>query len=426
MNQDPAAKDSHAGVEASLAKDEVEIVSLSSEGDGVGRLADGRVVFVRGSAPGDRVLLTAVEEGKRFVRAAVRERVRSSGDRVEARCSHFEACGGCQWQHIAYPAQVEAKQTIVRDALERIGRIALTELPEITPSPEPYAYRARARWVETEGGLGYRARGSRDVQSVDACPVLVPAAEQALKSRSAARAAEAEARGDGVRRRRSREWITTASGASINDQAVISGPRTRGAPPSVEIEVAGLRLRVGNTSFVQANALLWDPLIEAVCEAALGSRGGETASASPSFAELYCGIGFFTLPLVAAGARGVALESDRAALSHLAFNLRRAGLADRVEVLRGRAEERGDLAHRFAGVDFVLVDPPRTGLAAPVRRALIESGVERIVYLSCDPGTLARDLAELTAAGHRLVSLRLFDLFPQTSHVESLVVLEKR
>jgi 23S rRNA (uracil1939-C5)-methyltransferase len=177
---------------------------------------------------------------------------------------------------------------------------------------------------------------------------------------------------------------------------------------------------------VQANALLWDPLIEAVCEAALGSRGGDTASASPSFAELYCGIGFFTLPLVAAGARGVALESDRAALSHLAFNLRRAGLADRVEVLRGRAEERGDLAHRFAGVDFVLVDPPRTGLAAPVRRALIESGVERIVYLSCDPGTLARDLAELTAAGHRLVSLRLFDLFPQTSHVESLVVLEKR
>ncbi len=386
--------------ERSLAAEEVEIRSLSSEGDGVGRLADGRVVFVQGGVPGDRVLLDRIRAERRFVRAEIGRLLRPSPDRVTPACPHFGVC-------VAYPAQLEAKRRIVRDALERIGGITLPELPEIVPSPEPYHYRARARWVEAEGGLGYRARASRDVQKVDACPVLVPAARAAMDELAAKRAARAAEDAGGARRRRAREWIVTAEGALEGDRAVVSGPRPRGAPPSVRIEVLGMSLRVGNTSFVQGNALLWSPLADAVCEAGLGPEDAATtptAGPPPRFAELYCGIGFFTLPLAASGARGVALESDRSALADLAFNLRRAGLEERVEVLRGRVEERGDLVRRLRDVDFVLVDPPRTGLAAPVRAALVE----------------------LTAAGHHLTSLRLFDLFPQTSHVESLAVLERR
>jgi 23S rRNA (uracil1939-C5)-methyltransferase len=414
-----------AASERTIAAEEVEIQSLSSEGDGVGRLSDGRVVFVEGGVPGDCVQLDRIRPERRFVRAEVGRLVRASPDRVTPACPHFGVCGGCQWQHLAYPAQLEAKRRIARDALERIGGITLPELPEIVPSPEPYGYRARARWVEAEGGLGYRARASRDARKVDACPVLVPAAAAVMRETAAQVAAQVAARGQGSRRRRVREWIVTAEGAAEGDRAVVSGPRPRGAPPSVRIDVDGIPLRVANTSFVQANALLWSPLAAAVCEACVGPDAIPATGVPMRFAELYCGVGFFTLPLAAMGAWGVAFESDRSALADLAHNLRRTGLEERVEVLRGRVEERGDLVRRLRDVDFVLVDPPRAGLAASVRRALVEAAPPRLVYLSCDPGTLARDLGELTAAGHRLTLLRLFDLFPQTAHVESLAVLER-
>jgi 23S rRNA (uracil1939-C5)-methyltransferase len=192
---------------------------------------------------------------------------------------------------------------------------------------------------------------------------------------------------------------------------------------SVVIEVSGEKLRVSPESFVQGNALLWQALASEVCAECLTDREGAVPT---RFAELYSGIGFFTLPLARRGLSGVALESDRSALADLAYNLRQAELAERVEVLSGRVESRGDLADRIKSADLLLVDPPRIGLDPRVRSAVAASGPARCVYVSCDPATLARDLRELCEGGYSIASLKGFDLFPQTPHVETLVRLERR
>lgn len=421
----------------------VDVTALSSEGDGVARLPDGRVAFVAGGVPGDRVTLDVQEERKRFVRARIDRLVESSPHRTEPRCPHAGVCGGCLWQHIDYEAQLEAKRQAVSDALTRIGGLTLDAKIEIVPSPSPYAYRARARWVECEEGLGYRVRAGAGAVAVDVCPVLVPGAEAALTARTAelraasdtsapSRAGSAAPATRGRPRRR-REWVVTtgSDGVAIVTPAGSRQARRRrpGEARSVTLEIAGERLRVGGDSFVQANALLWDALVLAVRDACLGAdaSGSRPAGgdAPKRFVELYAGVGFFTLALARAGLEGVAIESDRAALTDLTHNLRVAQRTSAVEVVAGRVETRGDLEARFRGADLALVDPPRTGLAPPVRDALAAAGPARLVYLSCDPGTLARDLAGLVAAGYAVAAITAYDLFPQTPHVETLVVLER-
>ena len=198
----------------------VTIDRLSSEGDGVARLEDGRVVFVEGGLPGDRVELESVEERKRFVRARIARLETPSPDRVEPECAAFGVCGGCTWQHLAYEAQLEAKRVIVRDALARIGRIELDELPPIVASPSPYGYRARAKFVEAPTGYGYRERSSRNVKVVDHCPVLVPSADAVLKERVEECRAESGTKDSGnsndsnengeSKHPKTREWSVTA------------------------------------------------------------------------------------------------------------------------------------------------------------------------------------------------------------------------
>ncbi len=398
----------------------VEIESLSSGGDGVARLPDGRVVFVEGGVPGDRVSLELVLERKRFVRARIETVLDPGPGRIEARCPHFGTCGGCLWQHVSYDVQLEAKRRAVIDALERIGGVSVAGELQIVPSPSPYAYRGRARFVECEGGVGYRVRGGEGARAVEVCPVLVPSAERALAERG-----ERVREAGNAPTRRTREWVVTtgSDGTSIVTPAG-ARKKARGdatTASSVLVEVAGASLRVSGESFVQGNLLLWDTLVEAVLEACLvGGRGPGTR-----FVELHAGVGFFTVPLARAGLFGVAIESASSALADLRENLAQSEVHRSVEVVAGRAEARRDLARRFAGADLALVDPPRTGLEKPVRSALAESGPPRLVYLSCDPGTLARDLADLTSAGYALTTACAFDLFPQTPHVETLVTLER-
>jgi 23S rRNA (uracil1939-C5)-methyltransferase len=148
-------------------------------------------------------------------------------------------------------------------------------------------------------------------------------------------------------------------------------------------------------------------------------------NAKPRFVELFAGIGFLTLPLARAGCRGVVFESGRDALEDLAKNLDRAGFASEIEIIRGRVERQEDWAGRFADADLLLLDPPRTGLEPALRRAVAKFGPQRVVYVSCDPATLARDLREMLAQGYRLAVLKAIDLFPQTSHVEVVVRLER-
>lgn len=422
-----------------LYAETIEITGLSSEGEGVGRLEDGRVAFVDGGVPGDHVELGDIEPRKKFVRARVARIVTPSPDRISPPCPHFDACGGCRWQNVRYEAQLLAKRSIVANALERIGGLEIGDEDsiDVVASPEPYGYRARARWVEAAAGLGYRERGSREVHAVDTCPVLVPAAEAALKDRTAAivaRGAQPEAQAEDTgrtkknskekrgSRTRPTEWVVTvgSNGDAVVVRASATGGRGGARPDSetVTLNVLGESLRISGDSFVQGNALLWEPLAAAVRDLCVAPL---IAGPPGQVVELYCGAGFFTLPLARTGLRVTAFESDRAALADLGHNLRRARLDRGVNVVPGRVETRRDLERRLKEADVVLVDPPRTGLEDAVTDAIVAAAPERVIYLSCNPATLARDLKKLVAAGYKAGKPKIFDLFPQTPHVETLV-----
>jgi len=374
---------------------ELTVERLAAGGDGVGHAPDGRVTFVPFSAPGDRLRVRTTEARRRYLRASLAEMIAPGPSRVEPRCPVFGSCGGCSWQHLAYTAQLEAKGAILRDALTRIGKLAsVPERIEMRGSPLEYGYRSRARVTVEAGGVGFRCRRSRDLCATAHCPILVPALDQAL----------AELGRDS--RTPHGEW-EIAAGDSGEVSLLAPDGRTLGAEKT-RIRLAGDAVAVSAGGFSQANAFLRADLAQAVHEAA---GEGERAL------ELFAGAGYLTLGLGRRFRRVIAVESHPRAVRDLRDNLRGAGL-DGVEV-RGVPVE--DAPLRELRPEVVVLDPPRAGLPRGVSSTL-DAG--RVVYLSCDPATLARDLASLERRGFHLAQVTGFDLFPQTPHVEALAVAE--
>jgi 23S rRNA (uracil1939-C5)-methyltransferase len=374
---------------------ELRIDALAAGGDGVGRTADGRVVFVPLTAPGDLVRARIVELHPRYARGELTEVAAASPSRTAPVCAVFGECGGCSWQHVDYPEQCEAKRRIAEDALVRVGKLALPGPVTLVPSPQPYGYRARARVAVEAGRIGYRRRSSNALCAVETCPVLVPNADAKLRA-----LAQGRPKRDG-------EWEIAAGADAARAHAVGADA------PVFELAVGEDRLRVSPGVFFQANPLLHEALVESVVAAA-----GQGALAL----ELHAGCGFFTLRLARAFERVIAVEADVAAASDLRHNLAAAQLAN-VEVVVARVESA--LGGPLAGLrpDAVVLDPPRTGLPRGAADRIAALGPRRIAYLSCDPATLARDLAALVARGYALEDAVAFDLFPQTPHVEVLARL---
>jgi 23S rRNA (uracil1939-C5)-methyltransferase len=349
------------------------------------------------AAPGDRLRVQVVESQARFARAAIEAIVEPGPARVAAPCAVFGRCGGCAWQHLAYPAQVEAKRAILRDALERIGGAAGPDV-EMVASPEPYAYRSRARVLVAGGAPGFRARGSHALCAIETCPVLAPPLDAALAS---------------LRGRPDGEWeLALGSDGAVRIAAL---PAPSGGE-RMAIEAAGERLEISPGVFAQANGLLFDALARCVVEAAGGGREA---------LELFAGAGFFTLGLARRFERLAAVESDARAIADLGANLRAARLLQ-VRVIEARSETAlaDAAAHRLAP-EVVVLDPPRGGIGPRASRDLARLPARRVVHVSCDPATLARDLRELLARGFALERVVGFDLFPQTPHVEAVAVLAR-
>ena len=348
---------------------ELEIERLASGGDGVAH-HQGLAIFVPASAPGDRALCRIVELRRRFARAEI-ESIRVPGpDRREPPCVFYGRCGGCDWMHLDDAAQARARREILADALVRIGHLELLPRIEWLPSPRAFGYRARARIACHDGRVGFRAAGSRQVVDVSECIVLDEATQREM------------------------------------DRL-----RGAGAPPAGEIEVRGFGgeaagLRVSPGAFFQANGSLWHGWQRTVAEAC---GEGELA------VELYAGVGFYTAALVRAFKRVIAVDRSRAARD-LRHNT--------------RAEVHQMSAERFAIArlpdlvpDLILLNPPRAGCDSVVVDALRKRMPRRIVYVSCDPATLARDVGALARdfIVRRVVAI---DALPQTSNVESLLVLD--
>jgi 23S rRNA (uracil1939-C5)-methyltransferase len=365
----------------------------------VGRAPDGRVVFVPFTAPGDRVRVQVQERHARFVRARIDTLLEPGPARTDPLCPVFGSCGGCAWQHVAYSAQLEAKAKILADAFSRIGGLALPAPPQIVPAPRPYGYRSRARVLVQRGRVGFRRRRSSAVCATSRCPVLVPELDAKLSGLAA--------RPGG----RAGEW-ELAAGSGAARASRLPGRRGR----RVTLVVGPDRIGVSPGVFAQANADLLGPLAEAVTAAA--GRGRLAL-------ELFAGAGFLTLGLARSFERVVALEGSVAAVRDLRANLRVAKVLN-TEVHAERLESalrRGvfdDLTP-----DVLVLDPPRVGLSSEAARSLAGLGSHRVVYLSCDPATLARDAALFVDRGYALRDVVGFDLLPQTFHVEALAVLER-
>lgn len=365
----------------------------------MGRDDEGRVVFVPFTAPGDRVRVRLTQRRSRFARGRVEALLEPSTRRTDPVCPAFGSCGGCSWQHVDYPTQLEAKARILEDAIRRVGGLEVPAPVRMVASPREYGYRGRARVLVQGGRVGFRRAHSHAICATSQCPVLAEPLQARLAQISAAPGRDGE-----------RELALGADRVRVCDAEAPGPPGDR-----IFLELEGERLGVSPGVFSQANSSLWGALARAVWEAA-GS--GDCAL------EVYAGVGFLTLGLARRFARLVAIESDPMAAADLVWNLERAGLGA-VEVRPETFEcALADGALRDAGPQVVVLDPPRTGLSAGAAEALAEMRAPRVVYLSCDPATLARDAARLARRGYRITHLTGFDLFPQTPHVEALAVLE--
>lgn len=386
----------------------LRIERLATGGEGVARAEDGRVVFVEGAAPGERVRVEITEERPRFLRARVIEVLDPSPHRVEPPCPHFERCGGCSLQHVEAEAQSAAKIEAAAEAVRRIARGATDEaVVEAAWSGASYGYRARARLLVEGGRLGYRASRSHQHVPIASCPILVPALEASLPRLEAALPAHAQG-----------EVAVAAAGERIAAWALgFEGFLPEGVevvPPGGGLEIVDCAGRgfVGPATFAQANPIGNDAMLETV------SRWAPRVSVA---LELFSGSGNFTRVLEATAHRVVAAEVDAAAV-RLADRIR----GPRTSLWRLEAARALERAARDAlAPDLVLVDPPRAGLSSPVLDGLARLEAATVLYVSCDPATFARDAARLTAHGYRVARLRFFDLYPQTPHVEVIAELHR-
>jgi 23S rRNA (uracil1939-C5)-methyltransferase len=427
---------------------EITIEKLIYGGEGLAH-HDGSTVFVPFVLPAERVAAAPVEQKKKFIRARVERLLEPSPDRASARCPHFGVCGGCDYQHIPYDSQLKYKTEILRETLRRIGRI---EWPgEITThASPPWAYRNRAQWkvrpLGEDGvggmGIGYFRANSTALCAVEDCAILSPLLLKTLLALRAGAAAgmlprelreiEAFAGADDSRLlvtatfagfpARAQELVEKLRGILPEIESLLFHDPTRermelDGPGYIECEAAGSTYRVGHFSFFQVNRFLAGELVRAVAE---NEADGRLAL------DLFAGVGLFSVPLAKRFARVIAVESNPAAARDLEANtsgrIARSGRV--IEVRSADVEE--FLAKLKERPELVVLDPPRAGLTPGTIKHLARVAPARITYVSCDPPTLARDLAALAKAGYDISGVHLFDLFPQTFHMETVVSLRRR
>ena len=424
--------------------------------DAVAHDAEGRTVFVSGAVAGDKVRAVVDREEERWAHARASELLEASPDRVTPACPYVGACGGCPWAALAYESQAHAKRSGVVDALARIGRMGNERAeslvaPLVSPS-EPWGYRNKVELaVASEGGrttLGMHAAGDAGVIRVKSCRLLDKGHAGAVKSVAGALSYlagrhpfELERVGIRVSRRTGDVEVALwdrpgafprAQAAKVLADALhpTSVVRVMQKGPAKARRIAGVeclsgagswsevvgdeRMRVSAPSFFQVNTKGAEKLVELVMDALRPTEDEEAM-------DLYCGAGTFTLPLARRAGFVSAVESYGPAVRDLRRNLETAGL-DNVDPIGG------DAGREFpdTDADVIVVDPPRSGLAADVVSRLSEQPARAIAYVSCDPATLARDLGRFEEAGvfapKRVTPV---DLFPQTYHVETVTLLER-
>ncbi len=354
-----------------LESADIEIESLALGGDGVGRLPDGRTVFVPFSAPGDTVRVRLTISKPRFARGEVLDILEPSDGREDPPCRYYRQCAGCQYQHITYEAELQAKEQQVRDAILRIGKLDPGAVRPIIASPERYGYRNRITLHLQDGVTGFYGIDNRRIIPIHQCLIAHEQINRQLSSTS-----------------------KTRSG----------GPDRR-----VTLKTDGT-----TAGFSQANLFLQEKLRAAVLD--LAPKQGLT------FIEGYAGNGWFTTILADRFEHTISIEKDPRLVARAQQAL---SSHTKIECLTGDCENWLPelLAQHGKGIDFLLLDPPRDGLSVRIREVVTLSTARALTYVSCNPATLARDLRELSARW-KVLSIQPLDMFPATAHIECVAYLE--
>ncbi|MEZ5306489.1 MAG: class I SAM-dependent RNA methyltransferase [Pyrinomonadaceae bacterium] len=383
---------------------EIRIEKIVPNGLGMG-FGEELTVFVPLSAPGDVLVVELRQIKGRTAFAAIDKILVASDVRTDPVCPHFGVCGGCDLQHLKYDAQLEAKKEMIRDSLTRIAKLEPPEDFKILPSPMEHGYRLRTQfhYSSSKGKLGFFKRLSHEVEDIEHCPILSDGMNRVLR----------DIRNE-LKGLRFDEAVTHIDAAAVGEANSIYSSELVAPTEELRMDVFGERFLFNAKSFFQAN----ESMIEILVETAVGGEGGETAL------DLYCGAGLFSIPLAKRFGSVIGIEVEGVSLE---FGERNRELArvENLEFHRGRVRE---FFAEFKEIeaDLVLLDPPRGGVKAPVLERIADAAKERIVYVSCNPSTLARDLALLEKIGFAIESLTGLDLFPQTHHVETVAKLSRR
>lgn len=418
----------------------LEIDALSYGPHGIGRV-DGKAVMIPHTAPGDRIEARIVESKDRYAIGAALRIIEPSPLRRTPPCPYAGTCGGCSWQHLRYDAQLEAKQKSVDDALRRIGKLDGFELRPIIPSADEYHYRRRIRLqVGADNRLGFYAASSHELVEIDACLIADERLNHVIELlRRWARGTNTtiehveivtgdepkqlvvvvEASGAFFPRDEPQCANLVGMGGEIQG-LIVSAPDRRKVwgDPRITVELRGdLSLAVDADTFTQINPEGNRRILDELLSAAGFQK-------SDRVLELYCGAGNFTLAMARQSREVVAVEGFRAAIANAKHNAQRNAVDNIRWISAPVPKALAELKRRREKFAKIVLDPPRTG-AKGIETDLAALGAEKILYVSCNPATLARDLAALVKHGYKLRRVQPIDLFPQTFHVEALAVLER-
>jgi 23S rRNA (uracil1939-C5)-methyltransferase len=394
---------------------------------GLGRY-QGKVVFVPYSVPGDQLLVRPIEEKKAFIRAEIVRIIKPGNGHTDPVCPYFKKCGGCHWQQLEYLRQVEAKRQILEEIFNH--RFPETrELPIIMRTcPQPFSYRSRAR-VQTRGSgspvtVGFFRAGSHDIEDVENCPLLRPSLNEALHALRQFKMSidrdPSPQEWDMVCAEDDNVWTATRAGAIPNK--VISSSIGNAGNKEVVLKrrIGEFSYSVTASTFFQANDFMVAELAGLVLELAKAAGDG-------SALDLFAGVGLFSLPLARRHRKVVAVENAPASSRLCAVNASAAGLG-RIQTVCADAAAwmKSEAPSGPRHFDLVVLDPPRAGAGIGVMECIRQRAPETVLYISCDPQTLCRDLAPISPSEYRIDFVEGLDMFPQTYHFETVVRLVKQ
>lgn len=395
---------------------ELELTAMAHGGSALGR-HEGRAIFVPYAIPGERIRARVTRDRKSYAEAEILDLLAQSPARVQPRCRHFGSCGGCHWQHIDYEAQLVLKRQVVIDQLARIGGLRDVIVHPTIASPDPWGYRSHASFHATsDGRLGFVAPDGRTVIALEECHIIRPellAMFHAMPSQDLKRDERLRLQVGSDGNERLAAILRVDDRRSGDDAPVSTSGQTFARTGAVHYTIKGRTFRVTAGSFFQVNLSQTETLVDLVIER-LALTGSERAL------DLYSGVGLFAAFLAERAGHVTSVEGFPLAVRDARANLAR---LDNVRLVEGAVEHA--LSRLDPVYDAVVTDPPRSGMDANTLEALVKRAPTKIVYVSCDPATLARDARRLVDAGYALIDVQPVDMFPQTYHVESVATFVK-